>query len=80
MSTFSVGFLVIGPSNSGEIRSKVCPHCKSYTWVPILWSFNKLREVGVFSYLVISYLKAMKMVLGVVRPGMAMDFGSQEVE
>ena len=76
MSTFSLGFPVIRPSKSGETRSKVGPHYKSYTWVPILWSFDKLREVGVFSYFVISYLKAMKMVLGVVRPGMAMDFGS----
>ena len=76
MSTFSLGFPVIGPSNSGETRSKVGPHRKSYMWVPILCSVDKLRVVGVFSYLVISYLKAMKIFLGVVRPGMAMDFGS----
>ena len=37
--------------------------------------FRQLQEVGVFSYLVISYLKAMTMVLGVVRPGRATDFG-----
>ena len=42
--------------------------------------FRQLREVGVFSYLVISYLKIHEMVLGVVRPEMAMDFGSKEVE
>ena len=30
--------------------------------------FRQLREVGVFSYLVISCLKAMTKVLGVVRP------------
>ena len=48
-STFSLNFSVIGPSNSGETRGKVGPHCKSYAWVSLLWSFDKLREVGVFS-------------------------------
>ena len=69
---------MIGPLNPGEPRDKVAPHDKSYTWIPILWSFDKLWEVGVFSYLVISCLKAMTMVLGVVRPGRAMDFGSKK--
>ena len=50
-STFSLDFPVIGPSNSGETRGKVDPHCKSYIWVPLLWSFDKLREVGFFTYL-----------------------------
>ena len=40
--------------------------------------FRQLREVGVFSYLVISYLKSMTMVLGVVRPGRARDFSSKK--
>ena len=57
-SNFSQNFSVIGPLNSGETRSKVGPHCKSYTWVPVLWSFDKLREVGVFSYLVYFQLKS----------------------
>ena len=39
-STFSLGFPTIGPSNPGETRGKVDPHCKSYTWVPVLWSFG----------------------------------------
>ena len=42
--------------------------------------FRQLREVWVFFYLDILCLKAMKMVLGVVKPEMAMDFGSKEVE
>ena len=71
---------MIGPSNLGEPRGKVAPHGKSYAWVPVLWSFNKLRKVGVFSYLVIPCLKSHEMVLDVVRPEMAMDFGSKEVE
>ena len=40
--------------------------------------FRQFQEVGVFSYLVISCLKAMTMVLGVVRPGRATDFGSKK--
>ena len=57
-STFSLDFSVIGLSNSGETRGKVDPHCKSYAWVPILWSFDKFREIGVFSYLIYSLPKS----------------------
>ena len=51
MSNFSLDFPAIGAAVSGETRSKVDPHYKSYAWVPVLWSFDKLREVGIFSYL-----------------------------
>ena len=37
----SLDFPTIGPVASSETRGKVDPHCKSYTWVPILWSFEK---------------------------------------
>ena len=57
-STFSLDFLVIGPANSGEARSKVGSHCKSYAWVPVLWSFDKLRKVGVLFYLFYSLAKS----------------------
>ena len=57
-SNFSQNFSVIGPSNSDEVRSKVGPPCKSYMWVPVLWIFEKLQEVGVFSYLVYFRLKS----------------------
>ena len=50
-SHFSLDFPTISPSNSSETRGKVDPHYKSYVWVPGLWSFDKLRKVGVFSYL-----------------------------
>ena len=40
VSNFSLNFLATGPSNSGKARSKVAPHDKSYTWAPVLWSFN----------------------------------------
>ena len=58
VSNFFLDFLVIGPAISGETRSKVDPHCKSYAWIPVLWSFDKLREVGVFSYLFYSLAKS----------------------
>ena len=40
-STFSLKFPAIGPLASGEARSKVAPHGKGYTWVPVL---GKLRK------------------------------------
>ena len=47
-SHFSLSFPVNGPSSPGETRDKVGPHCKSYAWVPVLRSFDELREVGAF--------------------------------
>ena len=41
-STFSLEFPAIGPSVSDEARRKVAPHDKGCTWVPVLWSFDKL--------------------------------------
>ena len=43
-STFSLDFQAIDSSNSGETRGKVDPHCKSYAWVPVLWSFGNSRR------------------------------------
>ena len=57
-SHFSLHFPVIGSANSSEARSKVGPHCKGYAWVPVLWSFDKFREIGVFSYLFYSLTKS----------------------
>ena len=42
--------------------------------------FRQLREVGVFSYLVYSLAKSLVNDLSVVRPEMAMHFGSKEME
>ena len=47
--TLSLEFPAIGPSVSGEVRSKVAPHGKGYVWVPFLWSFDKLRKGRGFS-------------------------------
>ena len=43
-STFSLSFPAIGPSASGEARSKAALHGKDYTWVPFLGSLDKLRK------------------------------------
>ena len=48
-STFSLKFPAIGPSVSGEARSKVALHGTDYAWVPDLGSFDKLREGRGFS-------------------------------
>ena len=61
-STLSLEFPTIGPSVFGETRSKVAPHGKGYAWVPVLGSFDKLRKVGIFSYLVYFYLSVLLMV------------------
>ena len=55
ISTFSLEFLVIGPSVFGEARSKVAPHDKGYAWVSVLRSFDKLRKVRVFLLLVLLF-------------------------
>ena len=34
-SHFSLESSTISPSNPGEARGKVNPHCKSYAWVPV---------------------------------------------
>ena len=75
-STFSLDFSVIGPANSGGARSKVGLRYKGYAWVPVLWSFDKLWKVGVFSYSVYFWFESLVNGLGVVRLEMAMDFSS----
>ena len=52
VSNFSLDFPAIGLSVSGDARSKVAPHGKSYAWSPVLGSFEKLWKVGVFSNLI----------------------------
>ena len=71
---------MIDLSNPGEKRDKVDPHCKSYAWVPVLWSFNKLREVGVFFYLVISCLKGHENGFGCCEIRNGHGFRFQEME
>ena len=48
---FSLKSQVIQPSDSFEPRRKVVLHGKDNAWTSVLGSFDKLREVGVLSYL-----------------------------
>ena len=77
-SHFFLDFPTIGPSNPSETRGKVYPHCKSYAWVPVLWSFGNSGRYGSSSTWIFFVPKAIKMVLGVVRSEMTMDFGSKK--
>ena len=77
VSNFSLDFPKIGPTVSGETRSKVDPHYKSYAWVPVLLSFDKLREVGVFSYLDIPCLKGHENGFGCCEAGNGHGFRFQ---
>ena len=42
-STFSLNFPAIESASSDEVGSKVAPHGKDYTWVPVSASFDKLQ-------------------------------------
>ena len=67
-SNFSLDFLAFGPSVRVRPRSKVVLWCKGYVWAPVLWSFDKLREVGVFSYSIIFGFKSLVNGLVELRP------------
>ena len=43
-STLSLEFPAIGPASPDEARSKVAPHGKDYTWVPVLGEFRQTPE------------------------------------
>ena len=51
MCDFSLRSRAIGPSDFVGSRSKAVLRSEGFSWVPILGSFDKLREVGVLSYL-----------------------------
>ena len=55
-STFSLRSRLIRPSDFDEARRKVVLRGEDYAWAPILRSFNKLREVGVLSYLKLHFV------------------------
>ena len=56
-STFSLGFRPIGQSDFFGPRSKVVLRIEGYAWASVSGSFNKLREVGVLSYLIYPLFK-----------------------
>ena len=44
-------FPAFGRSKFDSSRTKVGAHSVIYVWTPKSWSFDKLRKVGVLSYL-----------------------------
>ena len=60
---FSLGLRSIGPSDFFGSRSKVVLHIKDYTWAPVSGVFDKLREVGVLSYLFYPLFKCFVMLV-----------------
>ena len=48
---FSLRSRAIGPSDFIGTRRKAVLRSKGFAWVSVLRSFDKLREVGVLSYL-----------------------------
>ena len=51
MSDFSLKSRAIGPSDFFGTRRKVVLRGESNAWALVSWGFDKLREVGVLSYL-----------------------------
>ena len=51
VSSFSLDLQEIRPSEFVGTRRKVALRYEAYAWAPDLRSFDKLREVGVSSYL-----------------------------
>ena len=51
MSDFSLRSRAIRQSDFFRARRKVALRDEDYAWAPVPWSFDKLREVGVLSYL-----------------------------
>ena len=50
-TSFSLDFREIRSSKFVGTRRKVSLHIEAYEWVPVLRSFDKLRDLGVSSYL-----------------------------
>ena len=50
-SHFSLELWLIRPSEFFGARRKVVLRGEGNAWAPVSWSFEKLREVGVLSYL-----------------------------
>ena len=50
-TSFSLGYLEIRPSAVFGTRSKTALRGEGFAWVPDIWSFLKLQEVGVSPYL-----------------------------
>ena len=56
VSHLSLDFWLIRPSEFFRARRKVVLREEAYAWAPVLRSFDKLREVGVLSYLKLHFI------------------------
>ena len=63
---FSLGLRAIRPSEFFGTRRKVSLRSKANTWVPVLRSFDKLREIGVSSYLSFTLCLSVFMMLELI--------------
>ena len=63
---FSLGFWEIRPSKFFGARRKVALRGEAYEWAPVLRSFDKLREVGVSSYLSFTLCLSVCMMLELI--------------
>ena len=57
VSDFSLRSRAIRPSDFFGSRSKAVLRSEANAWAPVLRSFDKLREVGVLSYLIYTLVK-----------------------
>ena len=65
-TSFSLDSRAIRPSKVFRVRRKVVLHGKTYAWAPVLRSFDKLREVGVSSYLSFTLYLSVFMMLELI--------------
>ena len=54
--SFSLNLRAIGPSEFIGTRRKFALRSEAYAWALVLRSFDKLREVGVLSYLKLHFI------------------------
>ena len=64
--SFSLCFLVIRPSEFFGTRRKVALRSEVYEWALVLRSFDKLREIGVSSYLSFTHCLSVFMMLELI--------------
>ena len=65
-SAFSLRSREIRPSVFDGVRRKIALRGEDYAWAPIWWSFDKLREVGVSSYLSFTLCLSVFMMLELI--------------
>ena len=63
MCHLSLRYRAIRPSDFFEAKRKVVLRGEGNAWAPVLGSFDKLREVGVLSYLFYPLFKCFVMLM-----------------